>query len=222
MNAILDMLRRIGELERRQNQMVVRGKVAELDAKKQRVKVSYGVGLVSGWLPWKPLRAGKAVVWWCPEVGEGVTVISGGDVSLGEVFPGSYHDDFPAPSDDPDVFHVNFGDDSTIEYNRSSHTLDVVIKGDVKAEVEGKTELTAKGGAKIIGDVEIDGKLSVEKDVSLNSALEVAKDIKGSGEVSDKTASMSKDRGVFNAHGHSYVWSGLAGSNSSLPPDSRQ
>jgi phage baseplate assembly protein V len=210
MNAAADMLRRIGELERRINQMVVRGKVAEVDPKKQRVKVSYGVDLVSGWLPWKPIRTGKAVVWWCPEVGEGVTVISGGDVSLGEVFPGSYHDDFPAPSDDPDVFHVNFGDDSTIEYNRSSHSLDVVMKGDVTAEVDGKTKLTAKGGAKIIGDVEIDGKLDVTKDIT------------GAAEVSDKTASMSKDRAIYNAHGHSYIWSDPGGSSSSTPPNPRQ
>lgn len=204
------LLRRVAELERRVSQMVVRGKVSEVDAEKQRVKVKYGENLVSGWLPWKPLRSGKAIVWWCPEVGEGVTILSNGDLSLGEVVLGSYHDEFPAPSSDPEVFYMDFGDGSTVEYNRGSAALDVALKGDLTATVEGKTELTATGGAKIIGDVEIDGKLDVTKDIT------------GAGEVSDKKASMSKDRLAFNAHSHPYSWSDPAGAASTNPPTPRQ
>jgi phage baseplate assembly protein V len=127
-----EVFQRLEELERRVSQMVVRGKVSEVDLVTAKAKVEYGDNLTTGWLPWKPIRTGKAIVWWAPEVGEGVTVISEGDLVLGEIYPGSYQTSFPAPSSDADVFLVEFGDGSKVSHNRQSHKLDVVNVGDVE------------------------------------------------------------------------------------------
>lgn len=127
-----ELFKRVEELERRVGQMVVRGKIKEVDLDKALARVEYGPEQVTAWLPWKPIRTGKAIVWWSPEVGEGVTVISEGDLTLGEIFPGSYHKDFAAPSNDPDLFLIEFGDGSKVAHNRASHKLDVVNVGDVE------------------------------------------------------------------------------------------
>lgn len=210
MSELEKVLQRLEDLERRINQMVVRGKIKDVKASPPRAKVEYGESLTTAWLPWKPIKTGKAIIWWAPEVGEGVTVISNGDLSQGEIHPGSYHDDFKPPSTDLNAFHINFGDDSTIDYNRESHALALDFKGNVAAVVDGKTTLEAKGGAEITGEVKIIG------------GLHVTKDIKGDGEVADKVRAMSKDRTIFNAHGHSYSWSDPGGSGSTAPPTPRK
>ncbi len=142
---IRELFQRIEELERRVGQMVVRGKIKEVDPSKALAKVEYGEGLATGWLPWKPIRTGKAIVWWVPEVGEGVTVISEGDLVLGEIYPGSYHSGFPAPSDDPDLFLVQFGEGSEISHNRADSKLTVINKGDVNVTADGAVTAKAKG-----------------------------------------------------------------------------
>lgn len=147
---IQELFQRLEELERRVSQMVVRGKIKEVDAAKALAKVEYGKGLATGWLPWKPIRTGKAIVWWMPEVGEGVTVISEGDLVLGEIFPGSYHAGFKAPSDDPDLFLVQFGDGSEISHNRSNGTLTVINKGDINVTTDKNLTVNANNNVNVI------------------------------------------------------------------------
>lgn len=144
-----DLLQRVEELERRLSQMVVRGVIAAVDPDKALVRVKYGDGLLTGWLTWKPPRTGKAVVWWVPEVGEGATVISDGDLSQGEVLPGSYHDGFPPPSTDPDLFHINFGNGTVIEYQRTDEKLSLAVVGDAAVSVSGNAAVTAEGDATV-------------------------------------------------------------------------
>lgn len=147
MSAAISMLmKRLEELERRVAQMVIRGKIHAVDPVKHVARVAYGPRgkqQLTGWLQWKPQRTGKAIVWWVPEIGEGVTVISDGDLTLGEIFPGSYHKDFTAPSQDPNEFLVLFGDGSKVSHNRESHKLEVVNKGDVTVTAVGVVEVHA-------------------------------------------------------------------------------
>jgi len=180
----MDVLQRLEELERRVSQMVVRGKIVEVDPDKHVARVEYGPSMTTGWLQWKPIRTGKAIVWWAPEVGEGVTVISEGDLSLGEILPGSYHKDFAAPSSDPDLFLIQYGDGGSTSYNRKTHMhrLDLPPAG--------RAEVVALGGVKITGDTEIVG------------ALRVTGNIKGDAEIGDAVRNMSADRELYNQHGH--------------------
>ncbi|MCG9780428.1 phage baseplate assembly protein V [Photobacterium damselae] len=153
-----EILRRLSELERRVSQMVVRGKIHAVDPVKGMARVAYGPRgqqQLTGWIPWKPIRAAKAVVWWCPEVGEGVTVVSDGDLSLGEILPGSYQNDFPAPSDDPDEFLIQFGDGSKVSHNRANHKLEVVNVGDVNITTQQNIHVKCNGKATVNAGGEI-------------------------------------------------------------------
>ncbi|MFD2178526.1 phage baseplate assembly protein V [Veronia pacifica] len=204
------LIRRLNELERRLNEMVIRGRVCDSDPVGQRLRVSYGTEespMISPWLPVKPLRAGRAIVWWWPEVDEGVTVVSPGDIRLGEVLPGSYCEDFPAPSDDPDLLLVQFGDGSAISHHRGDSTLTVNNQGDisltcqgsVSASVEGTLTATVKGAATLNAD----SGLTINGDVNINGKLDVTGNIKGSKDIADTIRSMAADRDIYNKHNHS-------------------
>ncbi len=168
----LSIQQRLEALERALAQMVVRGKVERVDYTTRRAKVRYSADQVTGWLPFKPLRAGKAIMWWPIEVGEAVTVISPGDLTLGEIFPGSYQNDFPAPSADPDLFLLQFSDDAFLSYQRKDKTLVAQLPAD------GTTTLRSKGGVSIEGDTQITGNITVSGNAHAD------------GDVSDSTSTM--------------------------------
>ncbi|MDE5179944.1 phage baseplate assembly protein V [Vibrio fluvialis] len=158
---------RVSELERKFAQSYVRGKVSDIDPPNWCVKVSYGTDekpMSTKWLPVKPMRSGQAIVWWFPEVGEGVTVLSPGDLRLGEVFPGSYHNDRPPPTTNPDEFYIAFGDGSKVVHNRESSKLDVVNVGDVEVTTQQNLTINTTGIVKINSEA---------KDIRLNEGAGV-------------------------------------------------
>lgn len=153
----MELAERLSELERKFEEVFIRGVISESNPKEQWVIVAYGTKehpMTTSKLPIKPLRSGKAIVWWFPEVGEAVTVISPGDLRFGEVFPGSYYGDHPAPSDDPDLFLIEFGDGSKVSHHRSTHKLDVVNIGDI--EIATKQDITINAAGKV--SINSDGK----------------------------------------------------------------
>lgn len=148
----MDVEARIAELERRLDESFVRGKICDVDPGAWRVRVAYGTDDApqkTAWLPVKPIRSGKAIVWWFPEVDEGVTVLSPGDLRLGEVWPGSYYSDRPPPTTNPDEFHVEFGDGSYIIQNRARKSLTIVNAGDVMFHAKGEALIKSDGNMKL-------------------------------------------------------------------------
>lgn len=141
---LLDVYARLEVLERRQSQMIVRGKIVEVDPENHKARVEYGENQTTTWLPWKPIRSAAASVWWCPEVGEGCTVIADGELALGEIILGSYSDEFPSPSTDPDEFKLALGNGSQISYNRSTNKLQIQIVGDSELSITGNAILTVE------------------------------------------------------------------------------
>lgn len=192
----LSILQRLEELERQLAQVHVRGKVIEVDYETHRAKVQYGENQTTGWLTWMPLRAGRAIVWWPLEVGEAVTVLSPGDLTLGQIYPASYQNDFPAPSADPDLFLVQFDDTARISYQRTDKVLDATLPDG------GKATLNATGGIKLVGDTEIDGNLKVTKDTAVDGATHSKGAISSDDHVSDKTSSIQTVRDTYNGHDH--------------------
>lgn len=167
----MDLEERVSELERKLEEVFIRGVILESNSIERWVVVSYGTEespMQTGKLPVKPIRSGKAIVWWFPEVGEAVTVISPGDLRFGEVFPGSYYSERPAPSDDPDLFLVEFGDGSKISHHRGTHKLELINMGDVEATIEGnvtglvKGDVTATVEGSVTGLVKGDVAVTVE------------------------------------------------------------
>ncbi len=170
-----EILERINELERAVAEMVVRGKISEADPVKQKVRVAYGSAekpMVTAWLPIKPMRSGQAIVWWFPEVGEGVTVISPGNLVMGEVYPGSYHADRPAPSDNPSLFLVEFGDGSKVSHDRENGKLTVVNVGDVEITTQQNLTINTTGSATVNAEENVSIN-STAKNISLNGGAGV-------------------------------------------------
>ncbi len=111
---IAEMQRQIVELGRKQANMIRSGKVIEVDAANQRVKVDIGDEgnpLPSPWIRWSE-RAGARKTWNPPSVGELMTVMSpSGEVSANSLaVHGGFTDDNPAPSADGDALVFTLGD----------------------------------------------------------------------------------------------------------------
>ncbi len=97
---IREMIRRITELERRLDNVIIHGVVDQVDYDKGVYRVRDGEFLT----PWLPMTemAGLAKSWQPLEKGQQVRVISPGG-EIGEqswLTPGGYRDQFPAPSND--------------------------------------------------------------------------------------------------------------------------
>ncbi|MCU7904448.1 MAG: phage baseplate assembly protein V [Candidatus Thiodiazotropha sp. (ex Epidulcina cf. delphinae)] len=145
----------VAELGRRLANLVVLGKVSEVDHETARVKVTAGE-LVTAWRPWLALRAGGNSGWHPPEIGEQVVLLSvNGDPAQSVVLVGLYQDAHPAPSNDPDVHLHQYADGTVILYDRKQHKLSATLTA--RASVE----LIAPGGVTIEGDVTIGGSVFV-------------------------------------------------------------
>lgn len=143
---ILDLERRIEQLDRRVNNTVREARVIEVDPAKGLVKVE-AHGLKSGWAPWTE-RAGAIRTWTPPAVGERVLLVSPtGEPGQGIVFAGGYSDQFKAPSE-----------------NKDEHVLEV---GDLKVtHNKEKTIIALKDGGKFVATKKI-SKLKWKKDLWL-------------------------------------------------------
>jgi phage baseplate assembly protein V len=96
--------------DRRQAGLVRMGTITEVDAANARVRVSFGGETNSAFIPFMAQRAGGAVVWSPPVVGEQVVVASpGGDSAQGVVLGSIFQGGFPAPSADGGSFEVHLG-----------------------------------------------------------------------------------------------------------------
>lgn len=135
------------------------GRIASVDHAAGTCTVESG-DLVTGQLHWIAFRAGAARLWSPPTVGEQCLVLSPeGDIENGLVLTGIYCDAFPAPSDNPDVVHLEFTDGAVIAYDQVAHALAVTLP-------EGGTvAIEATGGVTINGDVTVNGTVTASTDV---------------------------------------------------------
>lgn len=143
------ILLRLEALERKLEKINVRGVVSEINPEMGAsgcVRVLFGDNQISDWLPVKPLRSGKASIWWFPEVGEGVTVT---DIETGEVMPGSFTSTNPPPTRDPNVFYIKFGDGSFVSHDSNSGEYVADIKGKVIINSEAK-DISFNGGSGVV------------------------------------------------------------------------
>ncbi|MCW8199298.1 phage baseplate assembly protein V [Verminephrobacter aporrectodeae subsp. tuberculatae] len=103
------------ELNRRIENILRAGTVAEVrHGKPARCRVKTG-GLLSNWVPFVAGRSGgTARMWWPPKVGEQCLLLSpGGDMLRAVAIPGIYSDAMPQGSEDPATFLIEWsGQDS--------------------------------------------------------------------------------------------------------------
>lgn len=164
----MDML---ADLARRLENLLRLGTIASVDHATARCVVNTGA-LVTAPLPWIAARAGDALMWWAPSVGEQVMLLCpGGDPANGVVLPALYSTAMPRPQGGDSAFTVVFPDGAFIGYDPAQHQLDATLPDG------GKANLTAPGGVHVTGDTTITGTLHVTKAVTLDATLHVAQDV---------------------------------------------
>jgi phage baseplate assembly protein V len=132
------------------------GTVTSVDLAAGTCRVQIGE-LETGDLPWLTGSAGDTHIWIPPSEGEQVLVLSPeGDTLAGLVLRGLPSNANPAPGNSCTVVIV-FADGARLSYDPEAQKLDVVLPDG--------------GTAKLICDVEIDGKLKVAGDVQFDAKL---------------------------------------------------
>ena len=130
---------------RRISNVIRYGVVAEADYEKAVIRVELQDGeLLSDWIPWVTLRAGKDKFWWAPEVGEVMLVLApSGELANAVALPAAFSND-NQNADRATIQRQTFDDGTVIEYDREAHKLLMDVKGDF--------EIRATGNVKIIGE----------------------------------------------------------------------
>lgn len=198
------------DAERRIGNIVIMGRIAELDAATARVRVTTG-DITTGWLPFATNRAGQDRTWHAPEPGEQVVVVCPcGDTNQGVMVGSVYRDAHPAPGDTEEISRTVFKDGATLEYDRKQHKhlLDVPAGGSITLRIGRTTLVLRDDGAtlttpnllvdcptsKFTGHVEIARGLSV-----YNS---------GGGATADFIGDISHSDGDYNQRNGSHVLTG--------------
>jgi len=152
MNPIVDLRRRL-------DNMIRPGTIYAVDHVNARCRVKTGK-LLSGWLRYFVGRAGAVRRHSAPTLGEQCTVLSpSGEMAVGFVLVGLNSDEFPAPSDNPELDSMTYADGTWFGYDMGNKELTVIMSPG------GRVVLQAPGGVQIAGDVNITGTVTVSEDV---------------------------------------------------------
>jgi len=118
----------LSELMRRLERVVVVTTVIELDRGNARAKVEWADGAPSGWLPVAQLGSNELKVWFPPEPGTQVVVLSpGGDTTKGIIYPGPFKGGPPAGNFDGQI--VGVGDIIASDISLVTHVHGGIVPG---------------------------------------------------------------------------------------------
>ncbi|SRR5579884_4310519 len=122
------------------------GIVKQRDIQNCRVRVVFPAHdqMLSWWLPVVVPKSQNDKAYWLPDVGEQVVCLmdehdEDGAV-LGAIYSQGQQGDATPPQMTADKWHVSFSDGCTIEYDRGTHTLGIVVPA------SGTINLTVNGG----------------------------------------------------------------------------
>ncbi|MCP5136036.1 MAG: phage baseplate assembly protein V [Gammaproteobacteria bacterium] len=134
---------RLEELERRLANVLRVGTVTEVDAPAARCRVAIA-GEPTAPRPWLTHRAGDAVTWWAPSVGEQVLVLAPqGDLGQAVVLPALYSDATAAPSEQTGEHRTVYPDGAVIRYDSAAHALTADLPGSASINAAGPVDVTA-------------------------------------------------------------------------------
>lgn len=113
------------------------------------------------------LRAGKDQTHDLPSTNEECVVLSpSGEIAAAIVVVGLNNEDFPTPSQDPDIKLRIFEDGAVISYNTKEHSLQAILPAGAT------TILTSDGGITINGDTTINGNLVTNGNSTTNGNVQ--------------------------------------------------
>jgi phage baseplate assembly protein V len=163
------------DLQRLIGDVIRVGTVASIDRANATCTVQIG-DLMTGDIPWLAFRAGGTKCWSPPTIGEqGLLLCPEGDTAAGVFLAGMSSDANAAPSSADKVDLLRFVDGAEISYDAETHRLVAKLPAGGRAEIE------APDGIKLIGPVEIVGKLTTSDDVAIGGKATAQGDVVGAG-----------------------------------------
>jgi phage baseplate assembly protein gpV len=160
-DAISDLMAKIEELERKQRNIVQAGRVVDIHADGQRIKVAFGDN-ETPYINWFSSSAGKVREYRCPTVGEQCVLLNygGGDNSTQTwALTGMPSGQFPASENNPDVHLIDWGGGMSLSVDTATNK----IIWNIPAELIINTPLIkSTGELKTAGD-QIAGTVSTQK-----------------------------------------------------------
>ncbi|OOS00645.1 baseplate assembly protein [Canicola haemoglobinophilus] len=183
------------EFNRKLENIVRYGVVAEVDHEKRRAKVKTG-NILTDWLPWCAWRAGTTQIWSPVTKGEQVILISpAGEINSGFILSALYTFEFDTPSYSPDEHVIQFADNATIQYNQA--TGELKVRGIKTALIEASTSVTLKTplvhctqDVNVDGNVNIKGSVSAQGSATVQGSVNVQGDIQAQGDITAGTVSL--------------------------------
>jgi phage baseplate assembly protein V len=149
---------KIKELERKVANLVMIGRVTEVDAGSARARVIIGE-LHTAFLPWLSPRIGEGRRdWAAPSVGEQVLVISrNGDPAQGLIMASLGSAANPNPSSNPRIFKTVFSDGAFLQIDLDTHEMSVGCAGSVSVTADKDIHAVAGGRVNVVAvkDVEV-------------------------------------------------------------------
>ncbi|MDH2998101.1 baseplate assembly protein [Pasteurellaceae bacterium LFhippo2] len=185
----------MAEIDRRLDNLIRLGTIAEVDYKTATARVTAG-GITTDFIPFLTFRAGTTKTWSAPSVGEQVLIISvSGEFNTGLILPAVYASN--APSSNPDEHLIVFPDGTEIMHNSATGHLSA--KNCKTALIQASNSITADTPQVICTqNVVIKGNLTVDGTISSKGAISTQSSVTATGEVSGKGISLS-------SHTHSGV-----------------
>ncbi|MBF7687742.1 phage baseplate assembly protein V [Acinetobacter rathckeae] len=152
------------DTNRRLENLIRIGTIASVTPEQPFHTVTVNLGdIVTAPLRLLNMRAGTDKTHDLPSIGEECVVISpSGELALGIVICGLNNENFPTPSQNPDIKLRVFEDGAIISYDTKNHALQAILPS------AGTALLTAKGGITINGDTTINGNLTTNGNVQTN------------------------------------------------------
>lgn len=150
----------ITDLQQRLANLIRVGRVHSVDLEAARLRVAFGSGNISGWVPWMTSRAGTTREWNPPAVGEQIALINpSGQDNAGFAMPGGiYRNDAPANGNEAAKVVLNLDDAGEwAVYVGNAHIK--VKNGEIKLTVDGVHMTMTHTGLDIHGDVTVQGKI---------------------------------------------------------------
>lgn len=172
-------------------------KVFAVNSAKHEVRLKRndeGVEVETDWLPMPSLSTHKTKLWISLREGQKVTLFSpSGDPNLGVIGPQFWTSENEPPVTEEDKVHIQFEDQSYIEYDAAKGEMVIDLKGGAKT-----LDIRADGG-----EVKLKAtKIILDGDAEIKGKLDVAGDVNGSGEVKDSSGYLSSVRTAYNQHVH--------------------
>ena len=192
------------------------GTVLEVDTEKYLARVETGENKTD-WIRWAVPRAGEAVTWWAPTVGEQVYILCPcGEMETAFIAGSLYSEDAPPPDAGATTCVILHPDGARISYDPEASAL--VVSGVKTASVTASESITATVP---VVTVKADTRVTMDTpevgctNKLITATLEVKNGGEMKGNITHSGGALSSNGVVVHSHKHSGVQSG--GSNTGGP-----